>query len=103
MKQRFRKKKSEEKEIALERIKELFNQADEVVSEDQKLAKRYVTLAKNISTRIKVQIPKELKRRYCKNCLSYLKPGLNARIRLNNGKKTYFCMACQTFTRIPYK
>src|SRR5690242_8333426 len=41
----FKKKKQEEKNIALDRIKELFAQADKTTN--HALAKRYVTLARN--------------------------------------------------------
>ncbi len=103
MKDRFKKKKQKEKEIAAKHIKELFRQAELVSRKDMKLANRYVALARKISTRLKIRIPIELKRKFCKNCYTYLKPGLNARIRLNKGKKTYFCMSCGHYTRVPYK
>lgn len=103
MKSYFKKKKSEEKSIAEERIKELFKQADEIFPKNKALANRYVKIARNISTRLKVRIPSDLKRRFCKQCMNYLKVGVNARIRLNKGKKTYLCINCGKISRVPYK
>jgi len=92
------KKKEKQRNIALERINELFRQAEA----KPKYADKYVALARRISTRTKTKIPKEFKRRFCKHCNSYL-VGTNVRIRLNRGKKTYFCKNCEKYTRIPYK
>lgn len=99
MRDKFRKKKQKEKEAALEMIKDLFAEAEK----RPKLAAKYVSIARKIATRTKTKIPLMLKRRFCKHCGNYLKLGLNARIRLNKGKKTVFCMNCGKFTRIPYK
>lgn len=100
---RFKKKKSQVKSIALERIAELFKQADLAFSKHPERSNKYVAFALKISSRTKTKLPRELKRRVCKHCKSYLVPGKNARIRLNKGKKTYFCMVCGKFTRVPYK
>ncbi len=98
MKAKFRRIKQKQKTIALDRIKELFRQAEA----RPKMASRYVALARKISTRTKTKIPKEFKRRFCKGCNSYL-VGTNFRVRLTGGKKTYFCRNCNKYTRIPYK
>lgn len=95
---KFQKRKNRTKEIALERIEELFRQAELRPN----MAERYVILARKISSRTKTKIPLQYKRRFCKHCNSYL-VGTNSRIRLTRGKKTYFCMNCKTYTRIPYK
>ena len=98
MPNKFKKQKEKQRDIALERIKELFKQANL----RPKYANKYVSLAKRISTRTKTRIPVEFKRRFCKHCNSYL-TGTNARIRLNRGKRTYFCKNCNRYTRVPYK
>ncbi len=101
MANKFARKKSEVKTVAEQRIRALFREA--ALTRNTNLSNRYVAIARKISSKLKVSIPKELKRRFCKHCGNYLKPGLNARIRLNKGKKTYFCMKCNTLTRVPYK
>jgi len=100
VKNKYSKEKKKQKSIALERIEELLKQAEKANPER---AKKYIALARRISSRTKTRIPKELKRRFCRHCNSYLHIGTNARVRLNRGKKTYFCLSCGKFTRIPYK
>lgn len=96
-------KREGQKSIALERIEELFKQAELNYKKKPNMSNKYVSLARKISSRTKTPISKNLKRRFCKHCGTFLVPGSNARIRLNNGKKSIFCMNCSKFTRIPYK
>ncbi|MBI4983292.1 ribonuclease P [Candidatus Woesearchaeota archaeon] len=95
--------KNQQKKIALVRIKLLFNQAEEVFPMSKVLANRYVQLAQNISMKVKVRIPKELKRRFCKHCYAYLTPGVNARVRTRGGKVIISCLDCKKFMRIPIR
>ena len=95
---KFQKRKNNAKTVASDRIKELFKKAE--IRPDY--ANRYVSLARKISGRHKVRIPPELKRKFCKNCGVY-HSSKTLRIRLNKGKKTYFCLNCKTFLRVPYK
>ncbi len=94
-----------QREIARERIQILFRLAEEEFSNDRKdLANRYVELARKISTRCNVRIPRELKRRFCRKCLAYLKPGVNARVRIRSEKKYVLvtCLECGNKMRYPY-
>ena len=92
------------KAIAKNRIEKLFRMAEEkAFSNKLGLADRYVELARKISMRYRVPIPKEYKRRFCKNCYKYLQPGVNARIRLSSGRLVIYCKNCGRFTRIPLK
>ncbi|MBI2573346.1 ribonuclease P [Candidatus Woesearchaeota archaeon] len=93
--------KDKVKEIARERIKILFSQADEIFLSDRTLANRYVHLARAIAMKAKIRIPLELKRRYCKFCYHYLRAGVNSRIRTREGKVVILCMDCKKMTRIP--
>ena len=94
------KQKENLKKKAEEQIRELFRQAE---SAGQKLADRYVKIAWGISTKTKTSIPTELKRRFCRKCLSYLVPGKNCRVRVSKGKVVYFCNNCRSFRRFVYK
>ena len=103
---RIKAKKIQEKEIARGRIVELFEQAEQVFKKDSKFSDRYAALAKTIAMKFKVRIPPELRRRVCKHCSSYLKQGVNLRVRLQQGKQgkvVYFCMTCEKYMRFPYK
>ncbi len=95
--------KSKQKDIAQERIKTLFQEAQKIFSQNPALAHRYVTLARNIAMKVKVRIPLELKRRFCKHCYKYLQPGVNARVRVSNGKVIISCFECKKFMRIPIR
>ncbi len=90
------------KQIALERIKILFEQAEKIAKEDPSLANRYVYLARKISMKAKVRIPRELKRRFCKHCYVYFIPGVNYRVRIQRGKVVYYCFNCKKYMRFPY-
>ena len=83
--------KSKQKEIALERIKILFKEADEVFPKNKSLAGRYVALARKIAMKVRLRFPLELKRRYCKHFYRLLKPGIKARIRVRDGKVIISC------------
>lgn len=95
----MRRKKAEEKEIALRRINTLFEEARK--TKEQELADRYVELARKISMKAKVRIPSELKRRFCKHCHSHFRSG-NYRVRLQGRKVVYYCLKCKHYTRFPY-
>ena len=103
MKTKYQRKPSEHTEIAKERIGELFEQAATAFNEDRALANRYVELARKISMKYKVRIPSELRRRFCKNCNSYLVPSVNCRVRVSKGKLIYYCLECKHFMRFSYR
>ena len=95
--------KQKQKEIALQRIKTLFQQAEEIFPKNKALAHRYVYLARTMAMKVHAQIPQGLKRKMCKHCYKYLVPGTNARIRTRDGKVIISCLDCKKFTRIPLK
>ncbi|MEM4259875.1 MAG: ribonuclease P protein component 4 [Candidatus Woesearchaeota archaeon] len=103
MKKKHSKKTDKQLKIAEERIVELFSLAENGFKNNPALSNRYITLARKISMKYKVKIPAELKRRFCKYCYSYLFPGINCRVRLNNDKIIYTCFKCKNFIRFPYK
>lgn len=95
--------KAKQKEITKERIKTLFEQAEEQFPKNKFLANRYVTLARKIAMKLRMQMPLEYKRRFCKHCYKYLQFGINTRIRTRDGKVIISCLECKKFTRIPIK
>jgi ribonuclease P protein subunit RPR2 len=103
MKQKRREKPRQHTDTAAERIITLFDEAEASFSKDTALSDRYIQLALKISTRYKVRLPLELKKRYCNNCHTYLKPPLNCRIRLNQGKIVYHCLNCDSCMRYPFR
>ena len=65
-------------------------------------ANRYVELARKIGMRYNVRIPRWYRRRYCKQCHSYLMPSFNCRVRLRGRKAVIFCEECGSYMRIPF-
>jgi len=102
MKQKHQQKPREHADLALERISALFKEADLAFPKDKALSKRYIVLARKISTKYKVKLPPELKKRFCKHCNSLLKPPQNCKIRLNRGRLVYHCLSCDSCMRYPY-
>lgn len=96
--------KKAEKAIAKERIYILIDMAIETVRKDSKLARRYVELARRISMRSRVSIPKEYKYRLCRNCGIVLVPGFNCRVRTRSESGTRVvitCLDCGSHKRYP--
>jgi len=73
---------------------------DALAGERDDLAKRYVSLARMIGNKTKVQMPAEF--RYCKACMLPLIPGSNCTVRLTGGKIVTRCLGCGELKRMPY-
>jgi len=98
------KDKKIQKTIAERRIKQLFLLAEQqALNNKLNLANRYIELARKISMRYLVSIPKDYKRRFCKHCYSYLLPYVTCRIRIHRGKLIIYCYDCKRYSRIPLK
>ena len=89
--------------VAEERMRILLEHARDAAREDGTLSRRYVGLARKISMRTKVRIPRAEKLYLCKECGIALLPGLNARIRLRPGKSriAVTCLSCGGVRRYP--
>lgn len=103
MKQKHRDKPRQHTDTAAERIAVLFKEAEAAFPLDKALSDRYVQLALKISTRYKMRLPLELKKRFCKHCQAYLNPPENCTIRLNQGKVVYRCLGCGGCMRFPFR
>jgi len=100
---RGRKKPEAWTKIAKERIALLFEQAESESGKHPERAKRYVELARRIGMRYNVRL--EGKRmQFCKRCNSYLRPGVNCRVRTRKDKQAVVvtCLACGSVSRHPY-
>lgn len=92
-------KAERQRALASERIVRLFDLAS---SSSQKLADRYVHLARRIAMKVNLRLPSSLKRKFCKSCGVYLRPGVNCRVRTRNGRVVYYCFSCRSTYRIPF-
>lgn len=88
--------------IADERINILFHQAEEELSHNPERSHRYVQIAQNIAKKYNLELIETWKRRFCKNCQHFIRPGLNSQIRLSNSSIIVKCLDCGNIRRIPY-
>ncbi len=91
------------KEVAREKVKKLFSQADEVFDKDTNLANKYVGLARKAAMKVNLRYPRGLKRKFCKHCYHYLRAGVNCRVRTREKKLVYYCLDCKKHMRFPLK
>ncbi len=94
-----------QRDIAGERILILFGLAGREFKKHPERSKRYVQIARKIGMRYNVKIPADLKACFCKNCNSYLRPGVNCRARTNPAQKAVVirCLGCGKIARHPYR
>ncbi len=93
--------KNVQKDLAKERIHILFKQAADEFSRYPARSHRYVEMARALSMKYKVRMPKEFRLSFCKECLHYLVSGKNASIRVKKNRVIISCKDCGHIKRIP--
>jgi len=93
------KNKGKLKKEAMQVIINLFNLAKIAFKDDPKLANKYVKLARKNAMKVNLRLPKNLKRKFCKHCYSYLVPGKNSRVRIHKSRVIYYCFNCKKYMR----
>ncbi|WP_254523463.1 ribonuclease P protein component 4 [Natrinema caseinilyticum] len=90
-------------DIAAERIERLHDlaRAAAAAGEDDR-AREYVRLARRIAERNRLSLPREFRRFTCDRCDAYLRPGKNARVRVQDGHIVLTC-DCGAHARYPYE
>lgn len=89
--------------IAEERIERLADLASEAAADcDSERARSYVQRAKRVAERNRVRLPRRVRRFTCDACDAYLRPGKNARVRLQDGHAVVTC-DCGVQARYPYE
>ncbi len=97
---------SSTKQIALRRVHTLFSLAKEVIREDPEQAQRYIQIARRIAMRTRLSLPKEYRLLICKKCKTFILPGVNCRIRIQQRREPHMvitCLNCGGHSRIPLK
>jgi len=94
--------KTRAKKLAKEHMENLEIQINLQRFKDKSLAQRYFEMIRRLSRKFRLPISRSIKRQYCKYCGSLLTPGLNARVRLRNGKRVLYCYECRNHTRTLY-
>jgi len=95
-----------QKRIAKERIEILFKQAETAANQKKlNLANRYIELARKIGMRYNVRLEREQKRKFCRYCRAYLKPGISCSVRIDSKQKLIKvkCFSCNKIIHYPYK
>ncbi len=91
-------KKQKDIEIARERIKVLFEEAEK--AKTQELANKYVQTARKIAMKFNLRLPRGYKRKFCKHCYNYFR-NQNYRVRTKNGNVVYYCLNCKKYMKFP--
>ena len=86
-------------EERIERLAELASEAAATGEHDR--ARQYVRLARRLAERNRLELPRSFTRSTCDNCDAYLRPGDNARVRLQGGHVVITC-DCGHQARYPY-
>ncbi len=100
-----RKKPLWQKRIANERIKILFEKAEEESFKgNYDLSKRYVELARRIANKFNIKLSCLYGKKFCRKCNTYFTSD-TLQVRLNKKNKTieYICKCCGYVRRYPYK
>lgn len=98
--------KNKVREIALGRIKRLFNLAFEMLDKRPDLSQRYIEIARRISMRTRTRIPKENRLLICRHCKKFIFPGVSSRVRIQPRREPHIvitCLYCGKHMRIPLR
>ena len=89
--------------IARERIDRLQDRAKAAAEDgDDDRTRRYVRRIRRIAERNRLDLPREFTRSTCDSCDTYLRPGENARVRLQDGHVVVTC-DCGAHARFGYR
>jgi ribonuclease P protein subunit RPR2 len=82
------------RQIALERIEILIQNAISNSRINPLIAQRQATLAKKISTKYRIRMPYYVRMNFCKKCKKFIAPGVGARIRLGRSSIKSIRITC---------
>ena len=97
---------NETRQLALKRIRTLFELAKENIREEPELAQRYAEIARRIAMRTRVRLPVEYRRLVCRHCKSFIYPGVNCRVRVQKRREPHTattCLLCGKTMRMPLR
>jgi len=84
------------KDLAIQRVEILLDNALKNAKEHMDLAKRQASMAKRLCSKFNIRLPYEKRQLFCKGCKRYIVPGINSIIRLENKPKVIMikCLEC---------
>jgi len=83
------------RQIALERMEILIQNAISNSRNNPSLAQRQATLAKKISTKYRIRMPYHIRINFCKKCKKFIAPGVGARIRIGRSSVKAIRITCE--------
>ncbi|MFY3741138.1 MAG: ribonuclease P protein subunit RPR2 [Candidatus Nitrosomirales archaeon] len=86
--------KKSQKDLAMQRIEILVQNALESVKSDAELAQKQAMLAKKISNKFRVRLPYEIRQLYCKKCKRFIVPSIDARVRIGRSSVKAVRITC---------
>jgi len=86
---------NETRQIAMQRIRKLFDLARKKIRDDPELAQRYAQIARKIAMRAKLRLPAEYRHHICRHCKSFIYPGVNCRVRVQQRREPHMAVTCQ--------
>lgn len=86
--------KSNIKDLAIQRINVLLENALKTIKENKQLAQRQANIAWRISTKYNIRLAYEKKRFFCKKCKKFIVPGINSLVRIKNKPKKNIKIIC---------
>ncbi|MEO9277048.1 MAG: RNase P subunit [Nitrososphaera sp.] len=86
--------KSGLRDLVLERMYILIQNALSNSQKDPELAQRQANLAKKLSTKHRIRMPYELRMNFCKKCKKFIVPGYTARIRIGRSNVKSIRITC---------
>ncbi|MFN3384807.1 MAG: ribonuclease P protein component 4 [Archaeoglobaceae archaeon] len=98
----LKREKEKERRIALERVTYLIERAQRFKFIDYELARRYVELAKKISMKYRVRVPKKYKMLFCRKCL-YPYRSDRFKVRIHKSSVIVTCLNCGKLRRYQLK
>jgi len=82
------------RQIALERMQILIENAISNARTNPSLAQRQASLAKKLSTKYRVRMPYDIRINFCKKCKKFIALGINARIRVGRSSVKSIRITC---------
>ncbi|MBS7649618.1 ribonuclease P [Candidatus Bathyarchaeota archaeon] len=82
------------REVAINRIKRLFNLAIEMFDERPDLSQRYIEIARKIAMRTRTHLPKENRLLICRYCKRFILPGVTSRVRIQPRREPHIVTTC---------
>lgn len=84
-------------------LHELLALAAASAGKDERLMRSAVRDAIRLSERLRLRMPLEEKRKLCKKCYAYLRPGVTSRSRVRSGRVIITCLSCGNVKRLQYR